>query len=232
MFTETFGFQSFSVEHGICLLITLLVLIGSCILGRRLPPAQAHQLGMGFAWMACLFQTTWLLHKILNGTFVLQENFPLHLCNLCALSAPFLVSPMQKGITLPFEILYYWVLTGTLQGILTPDLEFAFPYIGYLKYWGTHSGLVILVLYGVFAMNLRPSWRGVKAAFIVIQIWAGFTWVFNKLTNSNFGYLMNKPPNGSVFDYCGDHYILVAQVAFWSLFCLLWLPFRNKTALK
>ena len=229
MFTETFGFKSFSVEHGICLLITLLVLIVSCLIGRRLSTTHAYRLGMTFAWSACIFQTVWLWHKWSNGTFILQENFPLHLCNLCSLSAPFLVSQMRKGITLPFEILYYWVLVGTLQGILTPDLEFAFPYIGYLKYWVTHSGLVILVLYGVFAMGLRPSWRGVKAAFIAIQIWAGCTWIFNKLTNSNFGYLMNKPPNGSVFDYCGDHYILVAQVAFASAFCLLWLPFRKKS---
>ncbi|MEO0044096.1 MAG: hypothetical protein RL329_3544 [Bacteroidota bacterium] len=227
MFTETFGFKSFSIEHGICFLLTLFVLIACVLVGRRQSFTTAYRLGLSLAWAACGFQTVWMLHKGANGTFSIQENFPLHLCNVCSLLSPFLVMPLRKGVTLPFEILYYWVLTGTLQGILTPDMDFAFPYIGYVKYWVTHSGLVILVLYGVLVLQVRPSWNGVKMAFLAIQVWACIALIFNYLTGSNYGYLMHKPSNGSLFDYCGDHYILVAQVAFWCLFCLFWLPFRS-----
>jgi uncharacterized membrane protein YwaF len=63
------------------------------------------------------------------------------------------------------QIMYFWVMAGTLQAVITPDLHSAFPYIGYVKFWVIHCGLIITVIYGVCVYNWRPNLKGLFMAF-------------------------------------------------------------------
>ncbi|MEN9610807.1 MAG: hypothetical protein RLZZ628_1621 [Bacteroidota bacterium] len=228
MFIEVLGFKPFGAEHGIILLVISFVLISSCMVGRRLPNPQAHLLGIFIAGIACALQLAWTIHRIVKGTFTVQEDVPFQICNLCALAAPYVLWLLQKGKSQPFEILYFWVMTGALQALLTPTLEYVFPAFGYFQFWGLHAGLVIAVLYGVLVLKQRPNWASLKAAFLWLQVWAGATWTFNWWTNSNYGFLMHKPAGHSLFDFFGNHYILVAQLVCLIFFSVAWLPFRQK----
>ena len=225
IFTEQFGFKSFSQEHIFIVIASIGIGLGAIRFGRRSTAEQATQLGKAIGWTVLGFEVVWLMHKWLNGTFNTKENLPLDLCNICALVIPLVMMRRHEWL---FQIMYYWVLTFTLQGLLTPELKWVFPYIGYLKYWAVHVGLVLAVLYALWAYRWRPTLRGLVLSFAAIQIWAGSIYILNSLSGSNYGYLMQKPDAASIFDYFGEHYILVSQGLALCLFFLLWLPFgRN-----
>ena len=44
------------------------------------------------------------------------------------------------------KIVYFFVLAGTLQAIITPDPDGGFPNYGFFKYWFVHCGLVLVVI--------------------------------------------------------------------------------------
>jgi hypothetical integral membrane protein (TIGR02206 family) len=226
MFTEVFGFQSFSAEHAFVVSLFIIFGIGSIYYGRKVSDSQATRMGRAIGWAIFGVEVLWLLHKMVDGSFKMTENLPLDLCNILALMIPVVMMRRYEWL---FQIAYYWVLTGTLQGVLTPDLDWAFPYIGYLKYWGVHAGLVVAVLYAALVYRWAPSLRGILIAYGAIQIWAAMVFGLNLLLNANYGYLMRKPPVASLFDLFGKHYILVAQGVCLSLFFVFWLPFGLKS---
>jgi hypothetical integral membrane protein (TIGR02206 family) len=219
---EKYGFKAFSTEH-ISIVVGWLILTVALILyARRLPENRALRIGKAIGWTIFGAEAFWLFHKLATHAFDVRYNLPLDLCNIGALAAPFLMMRRHPRL---FQILYFWIMTGTLQGVLTPDMQSAFPYIGYLKYWVIHAGLVTGVLYIVFVYRWQPTFRGLGLAFGAIQVYAVVTYGLNLLFNSNYGYLMRKPEGASLFDYFGEHYILVAQGVCLVFFFVFWSPF-------
>ncbi len=223
-------FKVFGTEH--LFLVALFVVIGAIMFrwGNRHDEIGKVQIGRYIAYTIFIFEVIWLAHKIGNGTFKASENLPFDLCNINALLIPLaMYDPRRREIL--FQVVYFWVMVGTIQGVLTPELDWAFPYIGYCKYWVIHAGLMVAVLYGALVLKVRPSLRGVGFAFLAINMYAivmnGVNWVLH----SNYGYLAHKPTTASLFDYFGEHYVLVAELVCLVLFFVVWLPFaRKKTA--
>jgi hypothetical integral membrane protein (TIGR02206 family) len=226
MFTEVFGFKSFSAEHGfvVCLFIVLTIVLIQ--IGRKGSPERAEKIGLWYGWTIFGFEILWLLHKIADGSFTAKDNVPLDLCNVLAFLIPF---AMRNGGQWWFQIVYAWVMMGTLQGVITPDLDWAFPYIGYLKYWAVHAGLVSAMVYVIVVWGWRPTLNGVFRAWFALYIWAGMAFCFNLWAGSNYGFLMHKPPVKSVFDFLGEHYIFFTQFTALAAFLLFYLPFAKRT---
>ena len=74
-----------------------------------------------------------------------------------------------------------------------------------------------------------PGVRRDSVAFTVVVtvVWAVFTFTFNALTGTNYGYLNRKPPTASVLDVLGPWPIyLLAEVAIvlavWALMTWPW----------
>ncbi len=56
-----------------------------------------------------------------------------------------------------FEILVFWIIAGTIQGVLTPDIAKGFPSLDYLRYCIVHLGLLIVVFYSVLVMGFGQN---------------------------------------------------------------------------
>ena len=127
-----------------------------------------------------------------------------------------------------YEILLFWVFAGTTQAMITPDLEHGFPHYNYLKYWIVHAGLVIFMLYATFVFGMRPSFKSIFKSFLALQIYFIAMLIVNKLLGSNYFFISEKPPHGSLLDYFGDwpYYILVAELIVFPYFFLIYLPFH------
>ena len=50
---------------------------------------------------------------------------------------------------------------------------------------------------------MRPTWRDYRFAVIATLVWAAFTFTFNSITGTNYGYLNRKPPTASILDVLG-----------------------------
>ena len=100
-------------------------------------------------------------------------------------------------------LVYFWGLTLTVQGILTPSLSELFPDPRYFMFWGMHFFTVWAAVYLTFGLGVRPSWRSYRFTVAVTAVWAVMVMVFNALAGTNYGYLNRKPAVGTLLDLFG-----------------------------
>lgn len=163
--------------------------------------------------------------RILLGDFDRTTDLPLDICNVTAFLMPFLMWTPSKKV---HEILYFLVLAGTLQAVLTPHLYNGFPNFTFIKYWIVHAGLIVYVVFITTGFEFYPDWKSLRKAFIAIQIYMVLLFGVNYVLGSNYFYIMEKPPVGSLLDYLGPWpwYIVVGEGLVLVLFALVLLPVR------
>ena len=168
--------------------------------------------------------------KIYFNRFNLLIDLPISLCNLFAILAPLLFwRPNQRRL----EVIYFLVMAGTIQAMLTPDLYVGFPSNEFFKYWIVHGGLVVLVIHNIFAFQMYPRLKGILITFGWLNVYSLALYGLNLLMGANYLYLMHKPGNASILDLLGPWplYILVGELLAMVFFALFYLPFIfvNKT---
>ncbi len=150
--------------------------------------------------------------KIIHGLFDLRYHLPLQLCDLAAASVVLAIFSHRKIF---FELAFFWGLTGTLQAILTPDLQHDFPHPDFLVFFMMHSGIVAGVLFLAISGKkcIRPG--SAIRVFLLSQIYIGGMIPLNFLLEANYGYLTHKPFRGTLMEYLGPWpwYILSFELA-------------------
>ncbi len=165
----------------------------------------------------------WVFIRICLGVFDKTTDLPLDICNLGPL---LLLITMWNPSRRVHEVLYFWVLVGTLQAVLTPNLVNGFPNYVFLKYWLVHSGLIVLVVYFTVVFRVYPDRRSIVKSLLWLHGYGAVIFVVNLILGSNYFYIMRKPPTRSLLDYFGPWpwYILVCEVLLVPLFVLVYLP--------
>lgn len=177
-----------------------------------------------FACFISLVVIAFHTHKISLGNYNMSTDLPLYLCSLMGLIIP--VFTYYRSFWM-YEILLFWIIGGTFQAVLTPDIELGFPSFDYFRYWVVHLGLLMVVFYATFVFNLRPNLKSVFKSFLALQVYVLIMVIINKLLKANYFYLNQKPQSTSVLDYFGEWpwYIVVVQLIVIPLFLLIYLPF-------
>ncbi|MEI6535632.1 MAG: TIGR02206 family membrane protein [Verrucomicrobiaceae bacterium] len=137
------------------------------------------------------------------------------------------------------ELLYFWGLAGTMQGLITPALNVDWPHPRFVTFFILHAGVVMAAIHLVFARGHTPRQGAVARAIGWLIVYAAFAGAANAVINAcggdaNYGFLCNKPPTASLFDFLGPWPWYIGSVAAmaWLLFTVLDLPFlmaRRKT---
>lgn len=173
------------------------------------------------------------LYLVFQGGYDMSTDLPLYLCSFMAIFI-FIFTYYRKYWM--YEILLFWVLAGTSQAIITPDIDPGYPSFEFFRYWIVHLGLVIIVLYATFVFNMRPTLKSLLKSFLAIQVFFVFSLIINYALDANYSYLNRKPNAATVLDYLGDWptYIFVVEALLIPYFLIIYLPFyiskrRNKT---
>ncbi|MEM7103636.1 MAG: TIGR02206 family membrane protein [Bacteroidota bacterium] len=163
--------------------------------------------------------------RALLGDFDKTTDLPLDLCNISAFLMPIIMWTPKKKY---HGVLYFLVLAGTLQAVLTPHLYNGWPNFTFIKYWVIHAGLIVYVVYITVAFKFYPDWKSLIKAFVALQVYAIILYGINSLLESNYFYIMEKPPTGSALDYLGPWpwYILVCEGLVLVLFAIVLFPVR------
>ena len=69
----------------------------------------------------------------------LQRHLPLHICGIALFVVVFTL--FRRNQTL-YEVAYFWGIVGTLNAVLTPQLEVGFPHYRFFQYFIVHGGIV------------------------------------------------------------------------------------------
>jgi len=226
IFSENQDFVAWNAHHWGTILF--FVLFGFLLIrtGQSLDEKGQTRLGVGMAVVILCFNIAYISIIVAKGEFDYRTDLPLNFCVILPYLMPYVMYSKNK---IMYGIMYFGVLGGTFQGIITPHLDgIGFPSYVYIKFWIEHAGLIILILYATIVYKMRPSWRDYRNAIIFLF---GYFFIFlmsiNYLIGSNYGYTMSKPPNGSLLDFFGPWplYIIVATCIAFPFFFLLYFPF-------
>jgi len=214
-----------SVQHIIPILIALIFCVYIIRVAKFNSSTNQQFLmfnAIGFA--VSLFVVAFHLYFISLGNYKIETDLPLYLCSLTAILIPFFTVYRKNWM---YEILVFWIIAGTSQGVITPDILEGFPSFDYFRYWTVHLGLLSIIFYATFVFNMRPKLKSVFKSFFALQIYLIVMMLINYVLKANYFYLNEKPKSASVLDLFGEwpYYIMVAQLFLIPYFLIIYLPF-------
>ena len=220
---ENTDFTPFSTQH--LLVVLVCFLLGLLLIKWAKKQSGKTQIITGniLAISISLFVVFGTVLKMYTGTFNLQEHLPLHLCSFMALIIP-IVS--LKRNYLHYEILFFLILTGTFQSLVTPS-SYNFLNFEFFRYWHVHAGLVIFMLYATFVYKMRPTLKSVWKSYLGFQVYMILMFTINYFLGSNYFYTNRKPDAATLLDLFGDwpYYVLIVNLLVIPYFLLIYLPF-------
>ncbi|MBK8347542.1 MAG: TIGR02206 family membrane protein [Saprospiraceae bacterium] len=227
IFQPTATYRNFTPHHWIPLGILTILCLAIIIYFRNHDKEKNFRVAFFMSLIPFAAVVSRLLITWYEGIFTIQEELPLHLCRLVAISLPFFI--WYRNIKW-INTLYFLIMVGTLQAIITADLQFVFPHYSYLLYWVFHVTLVWVPVFIIINLGIKPDFNDFKRAFIIGNIYMLITLLINFAIGSNYFYTRQKPPGGSLLDFFGPwpFYILVVEVLAMILFVLAYLPFYKK----
>lgn len=190
--------------------------------------ARALEIALAVALLLC-----WPVNVLVAwqmGTLNATNSLPLQLCDLAAIIGG--IALLKRGQEM-CELLYFWGLAGTLQGLITPALGVSWPHPRFIMFFILHGTVVAAALQTVIGRGIIPKRGAVRRAMgwiVVYALVAGavdFVLVHIFHDNINYGFLCAKPPTASLLDALGDWpwYLLWLVGVAAVFFSLLNLPF-------
>jgi hypothetical integral membrane protein (TIGR02206 family) len=169
-----------------------------------------------------------LVYKLIRPE--MDTSVPLQLCDIAELVAAYALWSQRHWA---FSLTYFWGLVLSSQALITPDVgtpeEGApdFPHHLFVTFFALHVLVVWSAIYLTWGRGMRPTWRSYRFTVVATVVWAAFTFTFNLVAGTNYGYLNGKPPTASVLDALGPWpvYVLVETtvvIIVWALMTWPW----------
>lgn len=220
------AFHPYGPSHKAVLAITLVLFIVMLLLSRtRWALLSQRVLG---SMLLALYPVGLAVHAM-YGSLSVYTALPLQYCDVATLAG---------GIALwsrrPFfcEVVYFFGIAGTLQGLLTPALIYEFPDPRFFLFFIMHAGVPITAIYVVTAMKVRPRPGAVLRIMTFSVAWYAVIAVVNYAIGANYAFQCSKPVQASLFDQLGPWpwYNLSSIGLGLVFYTLLYLPFAFRRA--
>jgi hypothetical integral membrane protein (TIGR02206 family) len=219
-------FAPFSGTHYAAMATGAAAIAVLAAMGRRGGRTRAVATGLLAFWCVAAWSLKQLAWNIGGDPAPFHEAFPFHLCGIVAFVAGFALLTRHHTLC---ALTYYWGLAASIQGILTPALDYGFPHPVFFVFFANHIAIVGAAVYLPAALGWRP--QPLLPTLGRVMLWSEvyfFTMLpLNFLLGTNYGFLREKPPNPSLLDYFGPWpwYLLGLQIALVVALFLLSLPF-------
>ncbi len=214
-----------SLQHILPILLAIVFTIGFLKYSKdNFNDTQQQKAVHFFACLVSITVISFHVYRMLYHDYNFKTDLPLYLCSLLAVIIPIFTYYRKYWM---FEILVFWIIGGTLQGVLTPDISVGFPSFDYFRYWTVHLGLLSVIFYFIFVFKMKPKLKSVFKSFLALQLYIVLTMALNYSLDANYFYLNEKPVSASLLDYFGEwpYYLLVVQLIIIPLFLIIYLPF-------
>jgi hypothetical integral membrane protein (TIGR02206 family) len=195
-----------------------------CVAARRRPGpwrvVTARLLGLVLLGDALSYS----IGLALAGTWSARTSLPLALCDVGVLVAAAACWWRQPLLV---ELTYFWGLAGTLQAVITPDLNVGFPHLVFFQYVVGHVGIVVAALFLVVGMGVAPRPGVVLRVFAITLGYTTFVGIVDALSGANYMFLRSPPGEWTLLRVLGPWpwYILSAAGVALALLTLLDAPF-------
>ena len=219
-------FELFGLPHLCVLGAVLVILVVICRIARD--PAKvglSRNIDLALGILVLWSYPAKILTRYYGDVTMTVPYLPMHFCDWAAVAA-FLALVLR--IERMAEVAYFWGMAGTLQGLVTPNIEVGFPHPAWFAFFQLHGGVVLVALYLVFGHQWRPRKGAVWRVFLFGYVYLAVAGVVNLMSErNNYGFLRSKPENGSLMDALGPwpFYLFALQGVALLVFTLFDLPF-------
>ena len=204
-------FQPYGLPHltVICLTIVLPFVLAAIV--WRTKSSRVEKLIIGvLSAVLVLNYVVYLIFIRSRGTAVWQHMLPMQMCDW---GMVVVIVAMWTGNQRWFEVAYFWGIGGTLQAVLTPNLPFGFPDWRFISFFTSHCGIIIGVVFLMLTRRYRPHPMSIVRVFLWSEFYFVVTFVTDKLTDFNYGFLLHKPEAFSILSFLSDsHWLYLVQM--------------------
>jgi len=164
--------------------------------GRRVPLDTAIR--RTFAALLIGTWIGWYVLFIARGWLTLGNVLPMNLCDWATVAT--IAACFWRSLK-AYELAYFWSLAGTLQGLITPDVNYPFPESQFVVFMLGHALIIAAVIYLTFGSGLRP----VPASLPRVALWtlgyAAAASLTDWLLGVNYGFFRAKPGHATLYDW-------------------------------
>ena len=186
---------------------------------------------LGFLLIICDMSYYWRLAACPWLSAGPAEALPIGVCTWSVIFCSFMVIGKSQRL---FDIVYFWLLSGSLFALLTPTpLTFCGPTrFRYYQFWLEHTLGYVAIFYMIFVHKMRPNLKSMVRSFCALSALAVFAaWVNSMIPGANYLYMARPESAPSVLDILPPHYglrtaIIVAVISV--MFVLAYLPWHLK----
>ena len=226
-------FAIFTLPHFIPIILLIIALF---LLHRYREPLRNSKYEtniryiLGFMLIICDMSYYWRLSAapwLSEGAMV---SLPIAVCTWAVIFSSFMV----VGKSQLFDIVYFWLLSGSLFALLTPTpLTYCGPTrFRFYQFWFEHTLGYIAVFYMIFVHGMRPYIRSMIHSYCALWVLALIaTWVNFMIPGANYLYMARPESAPSVLDILPPNYALrvaVIVVVITAMFGLAYLPWYKK----
>ncbi|MEP6698231.1 MAG: TIGR02206 family membrane protein [Verrucomicrobiota bacterium] len=220
-------FAPFGVAHLIVIALTITLPLVFAAMARRTRSVALNRVfSAAIAALLVVNYVGYIVYRARQGTIDWTEMLPMQLCDWTMFVV--IIALATGGRRSWLEVGYFWGIGGSLQAILTPNLQFGFPDFRFLSFFADHCGIVVGVLFLMLSLRFRPDLRSIWRTLIWSEIYLVVTLLVDRLTGVNYGFLLHKPEAFSILSYLSDGrllYILQMNGLALVFFALLYAPF-------
>jgi hypothetical integral membrane protein (TIGR02206 family) len=219
-------FQPYGLPHLTVIFLTIVLPFALAAIVWRTKSPHAEKVIVGvLSAVLVLNYIVYLIFIRSRGTTTWQQMLPMQLCDW---GIVVVIVAMCTGNQRWFEVAYFWGIGGTLQAVLTPDLRFGFPDWRFISFFTSHCGIIIGVVFLMLTRRYRPYPMSIVRVFLWSELYFVVTFITDKLTGFNYGFLLHKPEAFSILSFLSDSqplYLVQMHGLALSFFLALYVPF-------
>ena len=128
------------------------------------------------------------------------ENLPIGVSGWAAILGTFMLIGKKQSF---FDIIYFWLLSGSLFALITPTpLNFTGPTrFRYYQFWAEHTLGYIGIFYMIFVHGMRPTVKSAIRSYVALVIFAVIAYCVNQMIpGANYLYMARPESAPSVLD--------------------------------
>lgn len=141
-----------------------------------------------------------------------SEHLPIGVCAWAVIFSSFMVIGKSQKL---FDIIYFWLLSGSLFALATPTpLTFCGPTrFRYYQFWLEHTLGYVALFYMIFVHHMRPTFRSLIRSYCTLLCLAIFAaWVNSMIPGANYLYMARPESAPSILDILPPNYILRVSI--------------------
>ncbi|MEP7013855.1 MAG: TIGR02206 family membrane protein [Verrucomicrobiota bacterium] len=219
-------FTPFGAAHLTVIFLTVLLpLVLALVVHRTKSRFLERSICLAISALLLLNYVAYLFVARHFGATTWARVLPMQLCDWAMFV---IIGALWSGNRRWLEVAYFWGIGGTLQAIITPNLQFGFPDVRFISFFVAHSGIIIGIVFLMLIYGFRPRPIGIVRTFAWTEVYFVIAFSIDLLTGENYGFLLHKPEAASLLNFLSDwrpFYLLQFHCLAFVFFCILYAPF-------